>query len=116
MPVPPSMRRAFLAGAALILLSALPVRASDGPASAPAAAPAGGRTDRPCVGLVLGGGGARGAAHVGVLRVLERERIPVCRIAGTSMGAIVGSLYASGRSPDEIEAILAGIDWRDLFR
>ena len=71
---------------------------------------------RPCVGLVLGGGGARGAAHVGVLRVLERERVPICAIAGTSMGAVVGSLYASGRTPDEIEKALASVDWVDLFR
>ena len=71
--------------------------------------------DRPCVGLVLGGGGARGAAHVGVLEVLERERIPVCAIAGTSMGAVVGSLYASGMSPAAIEAALGSVDWKDLF-
>jgi NTE family protein len=68
-----------------------------------------------CIGLVLGGGGARGAAHIGVLRVLERERIPVCAIAGTSMGAIVGSLYATGYSPDEIEAVLSAVDWADVF-
>lgn len=68
-----------------------------------------------CVGLVLGGGGARGAAHIGVLKVLERERIPVCALAGTSMGAIVGSLYAIGYTPDEIEAVLGSVDWRDVF-
>ena len=68
-----------------------------------------------CIGLVLGGGGARGAAHIGVLKVLERERVPVCRIAGTSMGAIVGGLYASGYSPGEIEAILVSVDWRDVL-
>lgn len=71
---------------------------------------------RPCVGLVLGGGGARGAAHIGVLRVLERERVPICAIAGTSMGAIVGALYASGQRPDDIERVLASVDWKDLFR
>ena len=71
---------------------------------------------RPCVGLVLGGGGARGAAHVGVLKVLERERVPVCAIAGTSMGAVVGALYASGMTPAEIEKALASVDWVDLFR
>ena len=70
---------------------------------------------RPCIGLVLGGGGARGAAHIGVLRVLERERVPICRIAGTSMGAIVGALYASGMRADEIEKILTSVDWRELF-
>jgi len=64
------------------------------------------------VGLVLGGGGARGAAHIGVLKVLEAEGIAVDYIAGTSMGAIVGSLYASGYRPDEIERILASIDWQ----
>ncbi|MEJ2256141.1 MAG: patatin-like phospholipase family protein, partial [Woeseiaceae bacterium] len=52
--------------------------------------------ERPRVGLVLGGGGARGAAHIGVLRELERLRVPIDAIAGTSMGAIVGGLYASG--------------------
>jgi NTE family protein len=69
----------------------------------------------PCVGLVLGGGGARGAAHIGVLKVLERERVPICRIAGTSMGAIVGALYAAGYSPDEIESVLASVDWKDVL-
>lgn len=62
------------------------------------------------VGLVLSGGGARGAAHIGVLKVLERERIPVSHIGGTSMGAIVGGLYAAGYSPEEIEAVLVSID------
>ncbi|MFC1624531.1 patatin-like phospholipase family protein, partial [Candidatus Omnitrophota bacterium] len=67
------------------------------------------------IGLVLGGGGARGAAHVGVLKVLKELRIPIDYIAGTSMGAIVGGLYASGLSPEEIEELLTTIDWRDLF-
>ncbi len=71
--------------------------------------------DTPCVGLVLGGGGARGIAHVGVLKVLERERIPVCAIAGTSMGAIVGGLYAAGFDAAELEQLLASIDWNDMF-
>ncbi|MFQ5937186.1 MAG: patatin-like phospholipase family protein [Acidiferrobacterales bacterium] len=66
---------------------------------------------RPKVGLVLGGGGARGAAHVGVLKTLEKMNVPVDYIAGTSMGAIIGGLYASGRSPEEIEELLATTDW-----
>lgn len=66
--------------------------------------------------LVLGGGGARGAAHIGVLKVLERERIPVDCITGTSMGAIAGGLYAAGYDADAIEAVLKGIDWKDMFR
>jgi NTE family protein len=69
----------------------------------------------PRIGLVLGGGGARGAAHIGVLKVLERERIPIHAIAGTSMGSIVGGFYAAGYSPDEIEAVIASIDWKDFF-
>jgi NTE family protein len=70
---------------------------------------------RPRIGLVLGGGGARGSAHVGVLRVLEEQRIPIDYIAGNSMGAIVGGLYASGMSPAEIEHELKTIDWDDVF-
>ncbi len=69
----------------------------------------------PCVGLVLGGGGARGSAHVGVLKVLERERIPVCKVAGTSMGSIVGGLYATGYTPEEMEQLIETIDWADMF-
>lgn len=76
---------------------------------------AGDPQDRLRVGLVLGGGGARGAAHIGVLRELERQRIPIDAIAGTSMGAIVGSLYASGKTPDELEALVNSIDWADAF-
>ncbi len=72
-------------------------------------------TTRPKIGLALGGGGARGCAHVGVLRVLEQMHIPVDYIAGTSMGAAVGALYASGLSADEIEQALTTIDWRDAL-
>lgn len=71
--------------------------------------------DRPMIGLVLSGGGARGAAHIGVLRELERQRVPIDYIAGTSMGAIVGGLYASGLGVDEIEAALSRIDWDNIF-
>ncbi|WMS85815.1 patatin-like phospholipase family protein [Pleionea litopenaei] len=67
------------------------------------------------IGLALSGGGARGAAHIGVLRELERQNISVDYIAGTSMGAIVGALYASGYSVDEIEVILHSIDWEAAF-
>lgn len=68
------------------------------------------------IGLVLGGGGARGAAHVGVLKVLEEQGIAVDVIAGTSMGAIVGALYASGYRAEEIERILERIDWAGALR
>lgn len=69
----------------------------------------------PRVGLVLGGGGARGIAHIGVLRVLEEMRIPIACIAGTSMGSLVGGVYAAGVPLDEITDRLSGIDWDDLF-
>ena len=64
---------------------------------------------------MLSGGGARGLAHVGVLKMLEREHIPIDVIAGTSMGAIVGGLYASGMSAEQIEAQLMMIKWDEVF-
>ena len=70
---------------------------------------------RPKIGLVLSGGGARGLAHVGVLQVLERARVPVHVIVGTSMGAIVGGLYASGMRADEIERELLKVRWEEVF-
>jgi len=71
--------------------------------------------DRPTVGLVLGGGGAKGLAHVGVIKVLEDNQIPVDVVAGTSMGAIVGALYASGYSADELQNITTEMDWSTVF-
>lgn len=71
---------------------------------------------RPRVGLVLSGGGARGIAHVGVLKVLEELQVPVDAIAGTSMGALVGGLYASGMKADDIETLVNSLDWQDAFR
>lgn len=71
---------------------------------------------RPRIGLVLSGGGARGAAHIGVLKVLEENRIPIDAIAGTSMGAVVGGLYASGLSAGDIERVMTSVDWQDAFR
>jgi NTE family protein len=73
------------------------------------------RESRPKIGLVLSGGGARGAAHIGVLKVMEELRVPIDYIAGTSMGAIVGGLYAAGMSPERIEKELLAIDWNDAF-
>jgi len=71
---------------------------------------------RPRIGLVLSGGGARGAAHIGVLKVLEENHVPVDAIAGTSMGAVVGGLYASGLSAADIERVMTSVDWQDAFR
>lgn len=70
---------------------------------------------RPKIGLVLAGGGAKGAAHVGVLKVLEEMHIPIDYVVGTSMGSIIGGLYASGISPHEIEREIQSIDWKDVF-
>ncbi|MCH4292697.1 patatin-like phospholipase family protein [Shewanella sp. 3B26] len=67
--------------------------------------------DRPKIGLVLSGGGAKGAAHVGVLKVLEENHIPVDYVAGTSIGAYVAGMYALGYSAAEIEAIMMNVDW-----
>ena len=71
--------------------------------------------ERPRVGLVLSGGGARGLAHVGVLKLLEREHVPVDVITGTSMGAIIGGLYASGMSAAQLEDDLLKVDWGSVF-
>jgi NTE family protein len=73
-------------------------------------------TARPKIGLVLSGGGARGAAHIGVIKILEEMRIPIDYIGGTSMGAIVGGLYASGMSSEELEKTVTGIDWAAAFK
>ncbi|UCE17566.1 MAG: BamA/TamA family outer membrane protein [Gemmatimonadota bacterium] len=70
---------------------------------------------RPKVGLALSGGGARGLAHIGVLKALEEAGIQVDMIAGTSMGSIVGGLYAAGYSAEELERLALNIDWADLF-
>lgn len=71
---------------------------------------------RPRIGLVLEGGGALGLAHVGVIKWLEENRIPVDMIAGTSMGALVGGIYASGDSSGQIETLIRGIRWNEVLR
>lgn len=75
-----------------------------------------GTPPRPKICLVLSGGGARGAAHVGVLKVLEEYRVPIDCIAGTSMGSLVGAAYASGMSIDEMEETMQGISSELLFK
>ncbi len=71
---------------------------------------------RPVVGLALGGGMARGCAHVGVLRELEKNQIPIDLIAGTSVGSLIGGAYAAGLSPDQVEQLALKISWNDLGR
>ena len=70
---------------------------------------------RPKVGLVLSGGAARGLAHVGVLKALEEQGIHIDAIAGTSMGAVIGGLYASGYKIDELEKLALSIDWKEAL-
>lgn len=70
---------------------------------------------RPKIGLVLSGGGAKGIAHIGVLKILEEVGMPIDYIGGTSMGSIVGGLYAAGYSADELEEIVTELDWEYLF-
>jgi NTE family protein len=70
----------------------------------------------PKIGVALGGGFARGIAHIGVLKVLEEENIPVSFVAGTSVGALIGALYCSGVSASEMEAIACRVRFRDFAR
>ncbi|MCG8010178.1 MAG: patatin-like phospholipase family protein [Candidatus Thiodiazotropha weberae] len=95
--------------ACLILLTGVGLQAN-------AATPTPQPLDRPLIGLVLSGGGARGASHIGVLKVLEALHIPIDVITGTSMGAIVGGLYAYGYTVEEIEQLLAETDWDAAFQ
>jgi len=69
--------------------------------------------DRPRIGLVLGGGGAKGMAHVGVIRVLDEMRIPIDCVAGTSMGALIGATFAAGMPPEQLERETLAIDWAE---
>ncbi len=113
---------------ALLLSTWLPPARADEPAEASAAstasaasapstsAPLPAPPRRPRVGLVLGGGGARGAAHIGVLEVLERLRVPVDCVAGTSMGALVAGAWAAGLDPAAMRRELAAADWADMFQ
>jgi NTE family protein len=92
---------------ALLVESPLAQAAETGTNATPAA-------PRPRIGLVLAGGGAKGAAHVGVLKVLEEMHVPIDCIAGTSMGALIGAGYASGISSADMTTFLLGIDWKTV--
>ncbi len=95
--------------AAFLLAAAIPAEADE-------SVRATGGAKRPKICLVLSGGGARGAAHVGVLKVLEEYRVPIDCIAGNSMGALVGAAYATGTSVAEMDKIIAGISTELLFK
>jgi len=81
-------------------------------AAAATAAPAG----SPRIGLALSGGGARGIAHIGVLKVLEEMRVPIHCVTGTSMGAIVGATFAAGLTPQQLQDAVLKADWNEIFR
>ena len=107
------------AAAAAALVFAIAVSAQTGGVSAPAASPERAVSAPPAtprIGLALSGGGARGLAHVGVLKVLEEMRIPISCVTGTSMGAIVGGTYAAGRTPEDMEKLVVAADWDTIFR
>jgi NTE family protein len=72
--------------------------------------------NRPKIGLVLEGGSALGLAHIGVLQWLEEHHVPINYVAGTSMGGLVGGIYATGKSPAEIRSLVEEIDWDDVLR
>ncbi len=86
------------------------------PAAPGPAATERGAAGRPRICLVLSGGGARGLAHIGVLKVLEELQVPIDCIVGTSMGAVVGGLYASGLTAEQIAATVGTVDWQEAFR
>ncbi|HTY50975.1 MAG TPA: patatin-like phospholipase family protein [Steroidobacteraceae bacterium] len=109
---PPTAATAPPNAATLPTAATAPSAAARPPAAAAPPAHAG----RLRVGLVLSGGGARGAAHIGVLQVLDQLHIPIDAIAGTSMGAVVGGLYASGLSGNEIAQVADSVNWQDAFR
>src|SRR3989442_5687820 len=104
-------RRAWIALLAVCLSSqSVPALSSPGEGG-PARDPG----KRPIIGLALSGGGARGLAHIGVLKALEELHVRVDRVAGTAMGAVVGRLLACGYNASEIESILLAGDWGEIF-
>jgi len=111
--MPPRSRTRLHARKAFLLLS---IMAATAATPTIAAADDAAAETRPRIGLVLSGGGARGAAHIGVIRALEEMQVPIDAVAGTSMGAVVGGLYCAGLSGADIEQVFRKLDWQDLFR
>ena len=107
--VPARALAARIAVVAIAAVMAVPALAQSEPTAQPAS------IGRPRIGVVLSGGGARGLTHIGVLKVLEQMRIPIDFISATSMGSIVGGLYASGYDASALEAEVKKIDWKSMF-
>ncbi len=114
LPLAGPLGRRLMVGLAMGLLSLSPALAA-GPSQTQAAPPAFTAAGRPRIGLVLGGGGAKGFAHIGVIEELERRHIPIDVISGTSMGAVVGSMYATGNDAEGVKTIARQIDWANVF-
>lgn len=108
-----SRKQIRIAGTWLVILALSVPGVTESPKANSGADPA---PKRPTVGLVLEGGGALGLAHIGVIQWLEEHRIPVNYVAGTSMGGLVGGLYATGRSPQEVLDLVDTIKWDDVLR
>jgi NTE family protein len=106
---------AFLAGCVVPLLAQAHDVAPTAPQPSAGAATGLPEGHRPRIGLVLGGGGAKGAAHVGVIALLEELRIPIDCVVGTSMGALVGGTYASGQTAPELQQSINAISWADTI-
>src|ERR1700722_8826742 len=102
---------ANLVARSLLLLSAFALGSSGFSQESPKPSSA----TRPKLGLVLEGGGALGLAHIGVITWMEEHHIPVSYVAGTSMGGLVGGIYATGRSPAEVRELINGIDWDQVL-
>ncbi|MEL7450865.1 MAG: patatin-like phospholipase family protein, partial [Pseudomonadota bacterium] len=105
-----------LSAGALSLVATLATAADSSQAQSAMQAYLAGDGPRPKIGLALSGGGARGAAHVGVIQALEDMRIPIDYVAGTSVGAIIGGLYAAGTDSKELADIVTHFDWEAAFR
>ena len=102
--------RPFMCGALCVAAVLASTVAVGQPASSADAA-----RERPSIGLVLSGGGARGGAHIGVLKALRELRVPIDYIAGTSVGAVVGGLYVSGMSVEDLEDLVKSLEWENAF-
>jgi NTE family protein len=100
---------------ALLAVLVLPVAVAQDPSHPVSALPDVAPPNRPSIGIALEGGGALGLAHIGVLQWLEDHHIPVDRISGTSMGALVGAVYSTGRAPSELRAIAVSDAFTRVF-
>ena len=107
-------RFAFRVPAIALIVATLTIHNPGLAADPPRPPPAAGAPPR--IGLALSGGGARGIAHIGVLKVLEELRVPVHCVTGTSMGSIVGGTFASGTPPANLEKFVLKADWAEIFR